>query len=324
MRGGSPAVAEQKAHGVSDDTVPKLPIGLALGSGGGRGWAHIGVIRALGRAGIVPDVVCGTSIGALVGAFYLTGRLDLLADWACRLTKLRILKCLDLKLSGGGFIGGNKVIAMVAKNLGDQTFAELDRPFAAVATDLATGHEVWLRRDSLVDATRASMAMPGIFPPVAHDGQFLVDGALVNPLPVSVYRALGARLVVAVNLNGDHQRLYPAGHASAPDEDLIERVKSFAGGATSPSAWAIGNLLRRTETPLGFLEVMVASLNIIQDRLTRSRLAGDPPDVTIAPRLGDIGLLEFDRAEEAIREGELAVERSLPAFGEVATILGGG
>ena len=199
----------------------------------------------------------------------------------------------------------------------------LDRPFAAVATDLATGHEVWLRRDLLVDATRASMAMPGIFPPVERTGQFLVDGALVNPLPVSVCRALGARLVIAVNLNGDHQRLYPVGHASVPDEDLIEKVKSFAGGAMSPSGWAIGNILRRSDTPLGFFEVMVASLNIIQDRLTRSRLAGDPPDVTIAPRLGDIGLLEFDRAEEAIREGELAVERTLPAFGEVATILGG-
>lgn len=307
---------------MSDDTVPELPIGLALGSGGGRGWAHIGVIRALARAGIVPDIVCGTSIGALVGAFYLSGRLDLLADWAGRLTKLRILKYLDLKLSGGGFIGGNKVIAMVTKNLGDLTVEALDRPFAAVATDLATGHEVWLRRDLLVDATRASMAMPGIFPPVERTGQFLVDGALVNPLPVSVCRALGARLVIAVNLNGDHQRLYPVGHASVPDEDLIEKVKSFAGGAMSPSGWAIGNILRRTDTPLGFFEVMVASLNIIQDRLTRSRLAGDPPDVTIAPRVGHIGLLEFDRAEELIAEGEAAVQRSMPFLDEALAVLG--
>ena len=297
---------------MSDDTVPELPIGLALGSGGGRGWAHIGVIRALARAGIVPDIVCGTSIGALVGAFYLSGRLDLLADWAGRLTKLRILKYLDLKLSGGGFIGGNKVIAMVTKNLGDLTVEALDRPFAAVATDLATGHEVWLRRDLLVDATRASMAMPGIFPPVERTGQFLVDGALVNPLPVSVCRALGARLVIAVNLNGDHQRLYPVGHASVPDEDLIEKVKSFAGGAMSPSGWAIGNILRRSDTPLGFFEVMVASLNIIQDRLSRSRLAGDPPDISITPRLGHIGLLEFDRARDAIDVAFAAAEAALP------------
>ena len=178
-------------------------IGLALGGGVARGWAHIGALRALRRYGIEPDVIAGSSVGALVGGAHLAGRLSALEDWARKLTRIKIVSYLDLKLSSGGLIGGTHLVAEMMRHIGDVKIEDLPAPFVAVSTDLVTGHEMWLREGSLVEAMRASFSLPGVFPPVKIDNQWLVDGALVNPVPVSVCRALGCQMVIAVTLSGD-------------------------------------------------------------------------------------------------------------------------
>ena len=297
-------------------------VGLALGGGAACGWAHIGILRALEAAGIVPDVICGTSVGALVGGVYLSGHLDLLEEWARGLNKMRIFRYLDFKLGGGGFIGGERLLALLKDDIGDLRIEDLGQAFAAVATELATGHEVWFRSGSLVEAMRASFAMPGVFPPVKVDGVWLVDGALVNPVPVSVCRAMGARMVIAINLNADI-----IGKASHPDE--APRRAAELDAALPRAFWrgtrvnaVFRQLFAGEQEGPGVFGVMVSSLNIIQDRLSRSRLAGDPPDVLLAPRLGHVGLLEFDRASESIEIAKAAVEAAMPALSDALHVLG--
>ena len=182
---------------------PELKIGLALGGGAARGWAHLGVLKALSDAGIVPDIVAGTSIGAVVGGCYVAGRVGQLETFARELTRRRVLGFLDFNFGGSGLITGQKLCDRLEKELAATTIEQLPRRFVAVATEIGTGHEVWLSRGKLVDAMRASYALPGIFRPVRINGRWLFDGALVNPVPVSVCRALGARYVIAVNLNFD-------------------------------------------------------------------------------------------------------------------------
>jgi NTE family protein len=289
-------------------------IGVALGSGVARGWAHIGVIRALERAGFKPDIVCGTSIGALIGGVYLGGRLDGLEDWARRLNKLRLSRLFDFQLGRGGLIAGRRIMQIFHPELSDLLIEDLPRRFACVSTELGTGHEVWLQMGNLLKAVRASYALPGVFPPVRIDGRWLLDGALVNPVPVSVCRAFGARLVIAVNLNTDsfgRVALESEEEIGLADEPtLANRFASLPGSAL------VRQLFSRHDDEPSLFSVMASSLNIVQDRLTRSRLAGDPPDVMIAPKLGHIGLMEFDRASESIAAGEAAVEQALPALKE--------
>jgi NTE family protein len=301
-------------------------IGLALGSGAGRGWAHIGILKALGEAGIEPDIVCGTSVGALVGGVYLSGHLPVLETWARGLTKMRILRLLDFRMGGGGFVSGDRLSGLLRRNLGDTMIEDLPKPFAAVATNLATGHEIWFRKGPAVQAIRASYALPGVFNPVKVDGQWLVDGALVNPLPVSVCRAMGAQLVIAANLNGDiigkhwKNRERPVrGEAGLDLKEIEENNAGSEGGIFSSMLQSVFGTEKRGEH--GIFSVMMASLNIIQDRLSRSRMAGDPPDVQITPRIGHIGLLEFDRADECMDEGAAAVELALPALRDALAVL---
>lgn len=302
--------------------MPHPRIGLALGSGAARGWAHIGVLRALADAGIQPEIVCGTSIGALVGGVYLSGKLDTLEDWARALTKLRMITQLDFKMAGGGMIAGRRLMNILDRNLGETTIESLPLPFTCVATDLLTGHEVWLGDGRLTDALRASFSLPGLFAPVRQDGRWLIDGALVNPLPVSVCRALGAQLVIAVNLHADL-----IGRARAPESnlpriagfDLVEELPSQRrqnNGFTTMLQQVFG---REAGAPSLF-GVMVQSLNIMQDRITRSRLAGEPPDVAINPRVGHVGLLEFHRAAELIDEGRGATERLIPELRDAISL----
>lgn len=286
-------------------------IGLALGSGVARGWAHIGVLRALGRCGIKPDIVCGTSIGALIGGVYLGGRLDALEAWARQLTKLRLSRLFDFQLGYGGLIAGRRIMEIFDPQLRGQLIEALPARFACVTTEYGTGHEVWLQAGNLLEAVRASYALPGLFPPVSIDGRWLLDGALVNPVPVSVCRALGARIVIAVNLNAD-----AFGQSTAEVENDSRPVPPPAAGAMNgvPGVALVRQRVSRETGAPSLFSVMSSSLNIVQDRLTRSRLAGDPPDVTIAPRLGDIGLMQFDRAEESIAAGEQAVEHAAAAL----------
>ncbi len=280
-----------------------IRIGLALGSGVARGWAHLGVLKAIDRLGLVPDVVAGSSIGALVGGFYLAGHADALEDWARGLTTLKMLRYLKLPLNGG-MISGSRLFGEADHYLGDLAIEDMKTPFVAVATDLWTGHEIWLREGRAVDAMRASLSLPGVFKPLRVNGHWLVDGALVNPVPVSVCRALGAEMVIAVNLNADI--MGKAHEADQPPNENGESGKSLS------------STFRHGE-PSTF-NVMVTSLNIIQDRIARSRLAGDPPDVSINPRIGHIGLLEFDRADELIAIGEQAVDRAMPEIRDAISV----
>jgi NTE family protein len=302
----------------------RLSIGLALGSGIARGWAHLGVLRALNAAGIEPSIICGTSIGAVVGGFYAAGKLEALEEWVGGLSRFRLARYLDVHFGGGGLLAGRRLTSLLEDRLEGATIESLETRFACVATELGTGHEVWLQEGSLVDAIRASYALPGIFSPVAIDGQLLLDGALVNPVPVSVCRALGARLVIAVNLNAD---IFSKHRAPIPSEGEVKNLAPDNGEALALIAnaqpiktFAYASPTRKTASP-GMFGVMVSSLGIIQDRLSRSRLAGDPPDVVIAPRLGQIGLLEFHRAEESIAEGQASVARSLPFLAEALNVL---
>ncbi len=270
---------------------PAPRLGLALGSGSARGWAHIGVIRALEQAGVRPDVVCGTSIGSLVGAAYAAGELDRLEQWALSLRKGEVLKFLDVSL-GRGLVKGERIMSFFRSNFRDRPIEELALPFAAVAASLEDGAEVWLRHGSTLAAVRASIAIPGLLAPVQHEGSLLVDGGLVDPVPVSLARAMGAGFVIAVDLNSDI-----AGRHL--------RARPRRGDATMPAP------------PL----VLASAINIMQVRITRSRLAGDPPDLLVAPRLAHFGLLDYHRAEEGIEEGKRAVERVAAALSDAGPLL---
>ena len=299
-------------------------IGLALGSGVARGWAHLGVIRALSRAGIEPDVIVGTSIGAVVGGVHLAGKSEALEDWARSLTRLRMISYMDFRVRNGGMIGGRHLVDALRQNIGDITIEELGIPFVAVATDLVTGHEVWLREGDLVDAMRTSFSLPGVFEPMQHHDRWLVDGALVNPVPVSVCHALGAQMTIAVNLNADilgKERRTGSAIPTVAGFDLLAELKEQEGEAKRSTIGTLAKrIFRREPTHPSMFGVMISSLGIVQDRISRSRLAGEPPDVHITPRLGTFGLFEFERAAEIIAEGEAAVERGLPDLHDAISI----
>ena len=305
--------------------VTRPRIGLALGSGSARGWAHIGVIDSLIEAGIEPDVVCGTSIGALVGAAYVAGKLDGLRQWAETATWRAILKLTDVRLTGGGLLNGRQVVAFLQQLGIDQPIESYGRPYAAVATDLATGREIWLQSGPIHEAVRASIALPGILSPARIDGRWLVDGGLSNPIPVSVCRALGADVIIAVNLNGDllaRRFAVELDPSTAPSEQpagvsqaILRKVAGKLPGARGRrAAKEAADTAPPREPPPGYFDVLATSLNIMQDHITRTRLAGEPPHVMLVPRLRNIGLMEFNRAHEAIDEGRACVEQALPTL----------
>ncbi|WP_420348007.1 patatin-like phospholipase family protein [Pelagibius sp.] len=301
-------------------------IGLALGSGVARGWAHLGVLRALSRYGIEPDVIAGTSIGAVVGGIHLAGKADALEAWARSLTKVRMISYIDFRVRNGGMLGGRHLVDAMRHELGEMKIEELGTPFVAVATDLVTGHEVWLRKGDMVDAMRTSFSLPGIFEPMQHDRRWLVDGALVNPVPVSVCRALGAQMVIAVNLNADiigKERRAGADVPTVAGFDLLSEIQASGAVTAKSRIGALASrIFRREPSQPSMFGVMISALGIVQDRISRSRLAGEPPDVHITPRLGNIGLFEFDRADEIITEGEESVERVLPDLHDAISIFG--
>ena len=299
----------------------KPKIGIALGSGVARGWAHLGVLKRLGELGYEPDIVAGTSMGALIGGCYAAGTLRQLETFALGLTRPRVFGLLDLTLSGSGLIAGAKLTQLLNKHLGDLKIEDLEKEFIGIATELATGHEIWLRQGPLVEAMQASYALPGIFKPVNVGGIWLMDGALVNPIPVSVCRAMGARLVIAVNLNTD---AFGAGTVIQNTDANGEGDVDAAANDTDSSFAATlkQRFFGHNDTPdPGISDVMMAAFNISQDRLARSRLAGDPPDVMITPRAGQIGIFDFDKARESIEIGRDAVDKALPYLEEAAEAL---
>jgi len=291
-------------------SLPK--IGLALGSGASRGWAHIGVIKALLREGIAPDVICGTSVGAMVGASHAAGKMPQLEDWVLTSTRGDVLRFFDVKPSRSGFVDIKRMGWFLHNYVADEELCIEDLPikFAAISTNLENGREVWITEGVLAESVRASMAMPGLFPPVIINQRWLVDGGLVNPVPVSVCHALGADVVIAVNLNsGIVGKRNHVNHDVAPAEDktILANLKQQAmqySGAIFPSREGI-------DEPPGLFYAIANAINIFQDRITRSRLAGDPADILLAPQVAHIGMLEFHRAAEAIEAGELCVQKSL-------------
>jgi NTE family protein len=293
-------------------------IGLALGSGSARGWGHIGVLRALHEEGIEPDIVCGTSVGALVGAAYVSNQLDMLENWVRRLTMRDIVRYMDIKLVvGGGFVQGKRLMDFLSQHFKTELIEDLPKSFAAIATDLSTGREVWFQKGSLLNAIRASIALPGIFTPVKLGDTWLVDGGLVNPVPVSLCRAIGAQIVIAVNLNGDivGRRFYNKSTKNThKDKKEISTERKLLEKLSVSLKERASYLIPQSSGAPGLLDVLTSSINIMQDRITRSRMAGDPPNVMLTPRLGHIGFLEFDRAAEAINEGRACVKRMLPAL----------
>ena len=275
-------------------------IGLALGAGVARGWAHIGVVRELIDLGVVPDVVAGASIGAVVGGCYAGGRLDALEDFARSLTRRSVFGLIDVSLRGGGLMGGDRLRHRLEAAMGQQRIENLPTRFIAVATEMKSGHEVWLKSGPVCDALRASYALPGIFEPVKMNGRWLFDGAIVNPVPVNVARAFGAEYVLAISIGGDT----PSG-AAVFDMDGDEPHEP------APSSWPRWLGGGAGAAP-GVASVMVHTFNITQDRIMRSRLAGDPPDHTIAIRAKNFGLFEFHRAAELIELGRAAVRKAAP------------
>jgi NTE family protein len=296
-------------------------IGLVLGGGAARGFAHIGVLRTLIAKGLTPDIIVGTSIGAVAGGCFAAGKLDEFEAWSRGLTRRSMLGYLDLSFSGSGLLSGGKLTDKLTQAVGDLTIDKLPVSYAAIATEIGTGHEIWITHGRLIDALRASYALPGIFPPVRIGERWLVDGALVNPVPVSVARALGARVVIAVNVNTD---LFGRGTAVPDQGDTTPPIEEEVVSRGLFGLFNERNLKRQligsTERP-GLSTVMVQAFNIMQDRITRARLAGDPPDLMISPRVGRIGLFDFHRAEETIHLGADAAERALEGFDEVVAAL---
>jgi len=277
-------------------------IGLALGSGASRGWSHIGVIRALLSAGVEPDIVCGTSVGAIIGASYVAGNLEKLEDWVLGSTRSDVLRFFGIGFSQTGFVDTERLSWFLHNYVAaeDQRIEDLPKRYAAVSTDLDTGREVWFTKGGVADAVRASMALPGLFPAVRNDQRWLVDGGLVNPVPVTPCRALEADIVIAVNLT--------SGVIGKRNNTTSKSIPTERRGVLSS--------FKKNEAP-GLFYAIANSVNIVQDRITRSRLAGDPADILITPRLPHIGMLEFHRAAEAIQEGEACVQRALAEIGQL-------
>jgi NTE family protein len=296
-----------------DPNVEELKIGVALGGGAARGWAHLGVLEALSERGIVPEVVSGASIGALVGAALAGGRLDALTDWVKDLRRIDVLRLLDASL-GGGVIEGNRVMRAIEDILKERDIEDLDLPFGAVATDLHHGRTVWLRSGSTIRAVRASCAMPGLFPAVRHQGAWLIDGGLVDPVPVTLCRMLGADVVIAVNLSPYRHRLArlrrqpPAGRETAAAEAEVEREETSYLERLQRMVSGLFDGDDDAEQEPALLDVVSSAINIMQERVTRSRLAGDPPEVEIVPDVQDIALMDFHRASLALDRGRQAVE----------------
>ncbi|BDX08612.1 patatin-like phospholipase RssA [Planctobacterium marinum] len=309
-----------------------MKLGLVLGSGAARGWAHIGIINRLKEIGFEPDIVTGSSIGALVGAALASGKLNDLQEWVQSLDNWQVFNLLDWGLGYGGLISGEKVFDKVTETIGDVNFEDLSKPFGAVATDLFTGRETWLTQGSLKQALRCSCAIPGILAPYEYEGRWMVDGATVNPVPVSLCKAMGADFVIAVDLNSDKSNLGAKNQEKVlPNTELEEELEipekpldyvaqhgsemnQFDKLLLSGKNYLQQMKTRKQEkarTPDVFA-VMSGCIDIMQDRITRSQLAGDPPDLVIQPKLSDYGIMDFDKAEALIKIGEECVDLYRP------------
>jgi NTE family protein len=294
-----------------------MKIGLALGSGAAKGWAHIGVIKALKKLGIQPDVVAGSSVGALVGAAYASGQLEALEQWLLGMSNIELLTFFDVNLSRGSIISGDKLFDKLEDYFGTQTIEDLEIALGIVATDLYRGDEVWFRQGHLLNAIRASCAIPGIFAPVKHQHRWLIDGAVTNPLPVSLCRAMGADLIIGVDLHTQLKHV-PAVELKSFKKSKRQKEKESKqrqsliyllekGKEQIETIFASLRSEKSDRIEMSMLAVMTQALDILEYRHKRTRLMGDPPDVCITPVVPQIQTLEFHRSSEAIVSGEASV-----------------
>jgi NTE family protein len=293
----------------------KKTVGLVLGSGSSRGWAHIGAIEALEEEKIPIDVIVGCSVGAYVGAIYASGSIKSLKEFVLKMNGKKVFSYFDIVLPRSGILDGTKRLRELFSIHTDvKNFSELKIPVMVVATDLETGKKVVLKSGDILDALRASMSMPGLFAPAWVNDRWLVDGGLVDPVPVSVARAMGADIVVAVDLSsgtiskkkrkkqktqGEETPVKQAVHKN----ELIKKLSAYYETAEFSFKSKISELFKKeAETP-DIIETVTTSIAIMQDRITRINHAVTPPDVLIKPHLGELKMLDFDQVEHTIQEG---------------------
>ncbi|MFC0225822.1 patatin-like phospholipase RssA [Serratia aquatilis] len=290
----------------------KVKIGIALGAGAAKGWAHIGVLNALRKLGIEADIVAGCSVGALVGAAFASHRLPTLEHWVRSFGYWDVIKLMDLTWQRGGLLRGERVFNAVAQLLKFDDFADCSLKFGAVTTNLSTGRELWMTKGDIHQAIRASCSMPGLLAPVWFEGYWLVDGALVNPVPISLARAMGADIVIAVDLQHDAHLMQQDLFSVPSDIAEVEVDNIDVGNWRERMRERINRImLKKVNFTPTAMEVMSTSIQMLENRVKRSRMASDPPDVLIQPYCPQISTLDFHRASEAIEAGRLAVEKQI-------------
>ncbi len=309
---------------------PRKTVALVLGSGASRGWAHIGIIEALEEAKIPIDFIAGCSVGAYIGALYASGSIASLKEFLLRMDGKKIFSYFDVVFSRSGLLNGSRrVQELFSMHTEVEDFAELNIPLVMVATDLLLGEKVVINSGNIIEALRATMSYPGLFAPVQINGRWLVDGGLVDPVPVGVAQAMGAGVVIAVDLNSRivsrtrrskilsvmKQPKESALVVSEEEEDtrseLMKKMADFYESAESRLKFKTSELLKRDTATPDIIETVMTSVSIMQERITRINLAVDRPNILIQPRLGEIKMMNFDQVAHAIEEGYLGVQEKL-------------
>jgi len=305
-------------------------VGLVLGCGSSRGWAHIGVIEALEEAQVPIDFIVGCSVGAYVGAIYASGCIRSLKDFVLKMDGKRVFSYFDIVLPRSGLLNGSKRLKeLFCIHTDMQDFSEFNIPVMMVATDLETGQKVVLKSGNILNALRASISIPGLFAPARIKDRWLVDGGLVDPVPVSVAISMGADIVIAVDLSSGNvskikrikqkaqKEQAPLAHTENRNE-LIKKLSVYYESAELSFKSKINELFRREADIPDIIETVTTSINIMQNRITRVNLAVTPPDILIQPHLGDLKMLDFDQVEHTIAEGYMSAKDKM---GEIATLL---
>ena len=301
-------------------------VALVLGSGSSRGWAHIGVIEALEEEKIPIDYIAGCSIGSYVAAIYASGGFKSLKEFVLRMDGKKVFSYFDVVFPRSGLLNGTKRLKeLFSMHTDAADFSDLEIPLMLVATDLATGKKVVLKSGSILNALRATMSIPGLFAPVKVKDRWLVDGGLVDPVPVGVARALEADVVIAVDLNSgvvsrtkrmrqNRRAAKKTDHPQAYKSELFEKLSDYYETAGINFTGRINEILGRESSTPDIIETVMTSINIMQELITRINLAVEPPDILIQPHLGQLKMLDFDQVEHTIEEGYAGVKDKIEAI----------
>lgn len=275
-------------------------VSLVLGSGGARGLAHIGVIRYLEEQGYRIESISGSSMGALIGGIYATGKLEVYAEWVSALEKIDILRLLDINFSSGGFLRGDKVIRALRDLIGDHRIEELPIAYTAVAADLKRQREVWLKSGPLFDAIRASIAIPTLFTPVRHENRLLVDGGLVNPVPIAPTIRDDTDIAIAVDASAADEKDIRHSHRNRPEEgsSYRQQILDFFDNMN-----LLPKIESKGEKAMDTMEILTNSIEVMQSMITRFQLAANTPDILIRIPQNIATFYEFHHAEELIAFG---------------------